>query len=277
MFSRSAPRGFRPARARVRCWVVSSAGGGRPSVPNSAVRRVVFTVVDPAASKSARGHDGHGRETEVDAIDLTRSRSYRPLAAGRSPAAEPGRFAWAVPPEALIEPSRRERLLGWIMRAGAEASKLDPANASGLAWSAIGLKVAHPDRPHRLTLKVRGGEPAALGVALIEPGSGGAGSAPRLLLDACASGPPILQDGPAAAFSWLVWPTSRRDGARAHESQSRRRGPARDRDPYRARWSAQGRRISRQRVLRQADVGALPERTARSRTFRRRSGGVGSV
>ena len=179
----------------------------RPAVvPNSAVRRVVFTVIDPAASKSAAGHEGHGRETEVDSIDLTRSRSYRPLAAGRTPVAQPGQFAWAVPTEALIEPSRRERLMGWIMRTGAEASKLDPVNTSGLAWSAVGLKVAHPDRPHRLTLKVNGGEPAALGVAVIEPGGGGSGLSPRLLLDACASGPPILQDGPAAPFSWLVWP-----------------------------------------------------------------------
>ncbi len=181
----------------------------RPAaVPNSAVRRVVFTVVDPAVSPSPPGRDGHGRETEVDAIDLTRSRSYRPLAAGHRPAAEPGLFAWPVPAEALIEPSRRDRLLGWIKRTGTEASKLDPANASGLAWSAMGLKVAHPERPHRLTLKVRGGEPAALGVALIEPGGSGPGSSPRLLLDACASGPPILQDGPSAAFTWLVWPSA---------------------------------------------------------------------
>jgi hypothetical protein len=176
------------------------------SVPNSAVRRVVFTVVDPAATKALAGHDGRGGETEVDSIDLTRSRSYRPLAAGRSLAAAPGRFAWAVPSEALIEPSRRDRLLGWIMRTGAEASKLDPANTAGLAWSAVGLKVAHPDRPHRLTLKVRGGEPAALGVALVEPGGTRPGAPARLLLDACASGPPILQEGPAASFTWLVWP-----------------------------------------------------------------------
>ena len=74
--------------------------------------------------------------------------------------AEPARFAWSVPHEALIEPSRRDRLLGWIKRTGAEASRLEPANASGLAWSALGLKVTHPDRPHRLTLKVNGGEPA---------------------------------------------------------------------------------------------------------------------
>ena len=181
------------------------------TVASSAVRRVVFTVVDPAVRSVAsakKGRDGHGRETEVDSIDLTRARSYRPLAAGRSPAAEPGGFAWAVPPEALIESSRRDKLRGWIMRAGAEAAKLDAADASGLAWSAMGLKVTHPERPHRVTLKVRGGEPSALGVALIEPGGGGPGSPPRVLLDACASGPPILEDGPPATFIWLVWPSS---------------------------------------------------------------------
>jgi hypothetical protein len=176
------------------------------AVPNSAVRRVVFTVVDPATKVAAARRDGHGREIEVDTIDLTRSRSYRPLAVGRCPA-EPGRFAWSVPPEALIEPSLRDRLRGWIKRTGAEASRLEPASASGLAWSAMGLKVAHPGRPHRLTLKVKGGEPAALGVALIEPGNG-VDLTPRLLLDACASGPPILQDGPPATFNWLVWPSS---------------------------------------------------------------------
>jgi len=176
------------------------------TVTSSSVRRVAFTVIDPLARQAAIGRDG--REKEVDAIDLARTRSHRPLAAGRSPTAEDGRFAWAVPPEALIEPSRRDRLRGWFMRSGVEAAKLEPAGATGLAWSAVGLKVAHPDRPHRLTLKVKGGEPSALGVALIESGSGGPGLASRLLLDACASGPPILKDGPPAAFTWLVWPSS---------------------------------------------------------------------
>ena len=181
----------------------------RPAaVPNSAVRRVVFTVIDPAASTSAAGREGHGRETEVDAIDLTRSRSYRPLAAGRSPAAEPGRFAWAVPtggPDRAVASRSAARLDHAHRCRGVQAR---PGRRLGLAWSAVGLKVAHPERPHRLTLKVRGGEPAALGVALIEPGGGGPGSSPRLLLDACASGPPILQDGPPAAFTWLVWPST---------------------------------------------------------------------
>jgi hypothetical protein len=108
----------------------------------------------------------------------------------------------------LIESSHRDKVRGWIMRAGAEAAKLDPADATGLAWSAMGLKVTHPERPHRLTLKVRGGEPSALGVALIEPGGGGPGSPPRVLLDACAAGPPILEDGPPSTFSWLVWPSA---------------------------------------------------------------------
>ena len=177
----------------------------RPAVvASTSVRRVVFTVIDPLARQAAIGREG--RENEVDAIDLARARSFRPLAAGRSPPAEVGRFAWAVPPEALIEPSQRDKLRGWFLRSGVPA-KIDPADASGLAWSAVGLKVAHPDRPHRLTLKVKGGEPSALGVALVEPG-GGPGLPSRLVLDACASGPPILSDGPPAAFSWLVWPSS---------------------------------------------------------------------
>src|SRR5262249_35254196 len=31
---------------------------------------------------------------------------------------------------------------------------------------------------------------------------------PRVLLDACASGPPVLEEGPPLSFSWLVWPDS---------------------------------------------------------------------
>ncbi len=180
------------------------------SVSGSAVRRVAFAVIDSQPGPMVAGgppRQGHSRETEVDSLDLSRLRTHRLLASGRSSTAELGKSAWAVPPEALIEPSRRDRLRGWIMHTGAEAARLDAVDATGLAWSAVGLKVSHPDRPHRLTLTITGGEPASLGVALVEPGAGIGGSAPsRLLLDACASGPPILQDGPPATFTWLVWP-----------------------------------------------------------------------
>jgi hypothetical protein len=182
------------------------------AVPGQAVRRVVFTVIDSQPAPPVVGgspRPGHARETEVDSLDLSRLRTHRLLASGRSPLGEPGKSAWAVPPEALIEPSRRDRLRGWIMHTGAEAARLDAVDATGLAWSAVGLKVSHPDRPHRLTLTIAGGEPSSLGVALVEPGPGIGGAAPsRLLLDACASGPPILQDGPPATFSWLVWPNA---------------------------------------------------------------------
>ena len=184
-----------------------------PAAASSVVRRVMITVLDPSAipvgtEALASIRERRKGDVEVDSIDLTRSRSTRPLASGRSPLAEPGRSAWGVPAQALIEPSRRERLLGWFLRSGADAAKLDPADRTGLAWSAIGLKVANPDRPHRLTLKIRGGEPSTLGVALIEPDSTHPDQSPRLLLDACASGPPILENGPTVAFSWLVWPGS---------------------------------------------------------------------
>ncbi len=183
------------------------------AVANASSRRLALTVLGPTAVPTAMtgrptAREGRKGESEVDSVDLTRSRSLRPLASGRSPLAKPGRSSWGVPAEALIEPSRRERWRGWFLRTGAEAAKLDHADGSGLAWSAVGLKVAHPDRPHRLTLKVKEGEPAALGVALIEPGDERPDRQPRLLLDACVSGPPILESGPPLAFSWLVWPGS---------------------------------------------------------------------
>jgi hypothetical protein len=178
------------------------------SVARSAVRRVAFTVVDPAARALAIGRDGSGREKEVDSVDLSRPRSHRPVATGRSPVFAPASSAWGVPAEALIEPSRRDLVRGWFMRNGGEAAKLDAADAGGLAWTAVGLKVTHPDRPHRLTLKIKAGEPSALGVALVESSgaAGGPSDPPRLLLDACASGPPILRDGPAGSFEWVVFP-----------------------------------------------------------------------
>ncbi len=191
----------------------------RPSaVASSAVRRVAITVVDPEARVGAIALDGSARETEIDSVDLSRARSHRPVATGRSPLAGPGRSEWRIPAAALIEPSRRDRVRGWFTRNGGEAAKLDAADAGGLAWTAVGLKVTHLDRPHRLKLQIKGGEPSALGVALVETYSGSvaalansgsaAASPARLLLDACASGPPILQDGPPAAFEWVVFPRS---------------------------------------------------------------------
>ena len=58
----------------------------------------------------------------------------------------------------------------WIPRTVAEAADLGPADDSGLAWSAVGLHVTHPDRPHRLVVTVTGGDPSALGVAIVDPG-----------------------------------------------------------------------------------------------------------
>ena len=121
-----------------------------------------------------------------------------------------GATIWSLPTEAILDAGRREserdRLRSRLGRTPAELSNLGPADDSGLAWSAVTLRVAHPDQPHRLTVTVTGGDPSALGVAVVDPGGGGKG--PRVLLDACVSGPPILKDGPPASFSWLVWPDS---------------------------------------------------------------------
>ena len=179
---------------------------------NSATRRVVLAVVasrDAAhgQSSTSAGAEGQGRETEVDALDPGRIRASRFAAWGRSPTLGGG-TAWRVPDELTLDAGKREherdRLRNLISRPVTEAGNLGPADDSGLAWSALGLKVVHPDRPHRLTVTITGGDPSALGVAMID--AAGTGSRPRILLDACASGPPILEHGPPASFSWLVWP-----------------------------------------------------------------------
>lgn len=180
----------------------------------SATRRVTLAVVNPEKGKEKEQEGPKGVTTahatgehEVDALDLSRGRKHRPMASGRAAWPASRRSGWSVPPEALTEATRRDPLRGWITRAGSEVATLAPADASGLAWSAMGLRVNRPGRPHRLTVTVAGGQPSALGVAVVGVGGNGRPSArPRRLLDACASGPPIAANGAPATFSWLVWP-----------------------------------------------------------------------
>lgn len=171
----------------------------------SSIRRLALSVVGnkPIAAESGAGAAG---EEVMETIDFARLRGQRPSASGRAPLLSQGGTRWSVPEAALVEATRRDRLRGWITHAGSETAVLAPADAAGLAWSALGLRVPNPGRPHRLSVSVVGGQPSALGVALVD--SGGPAGRPRVLLDACASGPPILEGGPASSFSWLVWPDS---------------------------------------------------------------------
>ena len=128
------------------------------------------------------------------------------MASGRAPLLAAGHAAWPVPEAALVEATARDRLRGWITRSGAEAANLAPADASGLRL--VGPRAeGRPPRPaapadaHGRRRPPRG---AGRGPdRLARPRAGGR---PRVVLDACASGPPILEGGPAATFSWLVWP-----------------------------------------------------------------------
>src|SRR5262249_3166484 len=130
-----------------------------PTVASSATRRVVLAVIAPRSQaalqvSAAPGPQGQIRETEVDAFDVGRIRSTRSSAWGRSPVLGPGRTVWSVPAEALVDTSRRDRdrLRNLIIRTVAETANLGPADDTGLAWSAVGLRVVHPDQPHRLTV-----------------------------------------------------------------------------------------------------------------------------
>ena len=124
----------------------------------------------------------------------------------RTRAAPPGRCRrkWSLDAGRKERERDHERLRNLISRPVAEAANLAPADDAGLAWSAASLRARHPGKPHRLSLTVTAGDPSSLGVALVDSGAGG--KRPRVLLDACASGPPILKEGPSVTFSWLVWP-----------------------------------------------------------------------
>src|SRR5262249_6064072 len=140
--------------SRLKRWLRRWRGTG----PVTVKRRTTLTVLGP----NGPGPVPPGTEASVDTIDLARFRTSRPSARGRAPElGTPG--AWAVPEAALWLDQRRDRLLGWLARGEAEGAHLGPADANGLAWSALALKVPHPSRPHRLTLKVNGGHPSALG------------------------------------------------------------------------------------------------------------------
>lgn len=172
-----------------------------PAGGSAATRRVSLAVVDPKAGPAAPGTGRAPAEEVVDRIDLSRPRGHRPSASGRSPG---GEGAWRMPEAAMVEETRRDRLRGWLPRVDSDPVVLGPGDAAGLAWSAVGLKVARPHRPHRLTVTVTGGHPSALGVGMVA--TGGAAGRPRVVLDACASGPPLIEGAKPEGFSWLVWP-----------------------------------------------------------------------
>ncbi|MFO0956036.1 MAG: hypothetical protein U0800_01070 [Isosphaeraceae bacterium] len=107
-----------------------------------------------------------------------------------------------------MTPGRLDRLKGLLPRVGADPALVAGADGSGVAWTSVGLKVARPGRPHRLSVTVAGGHPSALGVGLVSwhaPTAGVEGRA-RLLLDACASAGPIAEGAEPVTFSRPVWP-----------------------------------------------------------------------
>ena len=175
----------------------------RGGSPVEVVRRTSLAVV---AASGPLPIAAPGVESISDSLDLTRARSQRVMASGRGPASGGPGSAWTLPEAALVEASRRDRLRGWNPFGGGEGAILPAADAKGLAWSAMPLRVNRPGRPHRLTVKVAEGRPSDLGVALVA--SGGAPARPRLLLDASASGPALGDGSAPLSFAWTVWPDS---------------------------------------------------------------------
>jgi hypothetical protein len=175
----------------------------RDDAPVGARRRVTFAVLDPKAAPASTEVVSRSQDAVVDLVDLTRVKPGRVVTAGRSGAPFTQNGPWPPPRQALeieSDPTRRERLLGLIARSS-DLSVLGPADPTGLAWVGANLKVAHPGRPHRLSITVTNGRVDSLAVALLGPGR-----APHALLDACVSDSDRI-DQPCT-YTWIVWPDS---------------------------------------------------------------------
>lgn len=170
--------------------------------PSTALRRTTLVVTGspPPRSEAKPGSD----PVLIDSVELDDpGRGHRLVASGRAPAPAGPAADWPVPDAALVEAAFRDRLRGWIL-GGPETGTLGPADAEGLAWSAVGLKVAHPGRAHRLTVTLAEGDPEALGVALIDPGR--SGTRARVVLDTGGHVAAAPDEGAARTCSWTVWP-----------------------------------------------------------------------
>ena len=243
-------------------------------VCSTATRRVLFSVVSPYEQATSPARPGAaeiaGRETEVDSVDLTRIRSTRFSAWGRSPVLKPNQTLWELPAELLHESNRREheRLLSLITRTPTEISNLGPADESGLSWAAVGLRPSRPGKPHRLSVTVTGGDPTALGMALVDAGAGEQRPQDR-------SGRVCI--GCADSLRWrashvLMAGLAGCPGPAACASQSQPVvvGTSRNRQARRARQAAGPTPSSPAGHARNTDHGALPDWTSALGSLRRR-------
>lgn len=173
----------------------------RNTVPAESVRRVSLAVVGRAKQQE---RPAIPKESSVDLVDLAHIRGGRTSETGRARLQDAVETSWIVPNSALGDASRRERIRGLIGRGGLDGGELGPIDASGIAWSALSLKVSRPGRPHRLVVTMKSGMVANLGVALIAPG--GRVRRPRVLLDSGGAAAIAAAGGGSASASWLVWP-----------------------------------------------------------------------
>ncbi len=170
--------------------------------PEVAVRRVSI-VVDDLEPDGPRSRSANVDRHVVDVVDLGRPRGLRPYLSGRKPGAvtSDAETPWAIPSDVLVDSKGRERLWSLLGRVGTDARPMAQAGADGLSWVATPIRILNPDRPHHLELTVLEGNPEAMAVAVIAPGS-----QPRVLLDARGSGTPIVEGSAVKTYSWPIWP-----------------------------------------------------------------------
>ena len=171
------------------------------SASGSASRRVTLAVVDPKAKPMPPKPPRGAAEDSVDALDLSRPRGHRPSASGR--AAGSGE-SWRIPDAAVVEETRRDRLRGWISR---DDDPVVLAAGRRLGPGLVGRRPEGPPPRPAAPADRRGRRRPPLGPGRRPRRARAARRGkPRVVLDACASGPPLIEGAGPATFSWLVWP-----------------------------------------------------------------------
>ena len=224
MCSRSRPRGSRSQVAKstpAGRWIRQAAEPRRPR--RTSVRRMTLAVLGSKPAPAANPRRRARFEQEVDTIDLARPRGYRPVASGRSPLLAAGRAAWAVPEEALVEPIAPRPAAGLDHAVRGRGGEPRPGRRGGAGL--VGRRPeGRPSRPAPPADPDGQRRPArGAGRGADRCPARGRGARPRVVLDACASGPPILEDGPAASL--LLAGLARRPRAGAGAGQSRPDAP----------------------------------------------------
>jgi hypothetical protein len=160
--------------------------GNGPSEPRSSVQLLVLSDAAPRDPRVALA-----AETLIDRLTADEFESRR------------------LAPTPLASRSSTPTLRAAFDTSGSEPAELTAAGEARVDWTAVRLRLKHPQRPHRLVLHVAAGSGPFLGASLLEPDARGELTAPTLdtglALDDASDDAPATESA-GCQHEILFWP-----------------------------------------------------------------------